>query len=131
MSPKLSSKNTKVSEVICDECKVSVSKFSTCTKCNKCYHPSCVLRIKGIIVDEGGALNCCMNVTSLFSKLECKEIKTMELSEELSIIRARCKCCMYEDMIQEMKGNGEMEEQLVTLRNRLFEVNKNNLEWKG
>ena len=72
----MATKSKIVGKSICAKCSVSVKNCIVCAKCMKEYHPSCVIKVKRMHVDDDGRVICCGNLTSNVPKTcNCEQME--------------------------------------------------------
>lgn len=83
MAPRGSSSD---SNIVCKRCSKDVKFYVTCVECGLNYHPSCVLKIIGSYVDDGGNIVCCKNITSKLQECEENNKQIVQLQQRLSVM---------------------------------------------
>ncbi|KAK9680398.1 hypothetical protein QE152_g39117 [Popillia japonica] len=113
----------------CKKCTKEVKLYCLCSICNAYYHPSCVLKIPGMYIDEKGKLHCCEDITCEITKYYCvldeiekqkrqleeKNTQIQKLRQELKKQEEACEC-------------KQKDIELSQLKQRLFAANNKVLE---
>lgn len=126
--------NTPTSAIVCQKCLKEVKGPTVCNRCKSGYHPSCLLRVPGYLIDSKGKVFCCKGLNKdLTSKTKVNE------SEDIKILRdkiQKCKCIEMANEINILKREVEKlnkvcmdkDKQINELQARLVSVNNKSLD---
>ena len=78
MAPILRSK-----EVMCGKCSEAVKEFVTCAKCGQNYHPSCIVKVCGMFVDDCGKILCCCKSMQMGCDCKMKDEEIARLKQRI------------------------------------------------
>ncbi|KAK9752500.1 hypothetical protein QE152_g4071 [Popillia japonica] len=115
----------------CKKCTKEVKLYCLCSICNAYYHPSCVLKIPGMYIDEKGKLHCCEDITCEITKYYCvldeiekqkrqleeKNTQIQKLRQELKKQEEACECKQ-----KDIELSSQLKQRLFAANNKVLEM---------